>query len=141
VLFSPDVDDLLTAELQVIDDHPELAIAVDQPHYRRRDLLHMTVDLVNTAARTVDMYVILKGYDGALSFWNGAGFSAYVGKRGVPILKGIELAEGTQMAGFPLLFGRLVDLPTGAYALSLVLTESNSPHVIARAQATFTLEP
>jgi hypothetical protein len=54
--------------------------------------------------------------------------------------RGVDLAEGARVAGFPLLFGRLVDLPGGAYALSLVLTELNSPHVIARAQATFTVE-
>jgi hypothetical protein len=57
------------------------------------------------------------------------------------MLQGIELAEALRLAGYPLLPCRLVDLPTGPYVLSLVLTESNTPHVIARAQATFTLAP
>jgi hypothetical protein len=140
-VFSPDVNTLLTTKLQAIDDHPYLAIAVDQPHYQRNDLLLLTVDLVNTAARTVDIYVILEAPNGVLSFWNGGGFSPYTGERGVPMARGVDLAEGARVTGFPLLFGRPVDLPAGAYALSLVLTESNSPHVIARAQATFTVEP
>jgi hypothetical protein len=140
-VFSPDVNILLTTKLQVIDDHPYLAIAVDQPHYQRSDLLLLTMDLVNTAARTVDIYVILEAPNGLLSFWNGGGFSPYTGERGVPMARGVDLAEGARAAGLPLLFSRPLDLPTGAYVLSLVLTELNSPHVIARAQATFTVEP
>jgi hypothetical protein len=143
VLSSPerDVDDLLATKLQVTDHPPYLAITVDQPRYRRGDLLYMTMELTNAETRSVDIYIILKKPHGTLSFWNSAGFSPDMRRHWVPILKGIELAEVARLSGHPLLSSQLVDLPTGPYALSLVLTESNTSHVIVRAQARFTLEP
>src|SRR5262249_8323950 len=143
VLGPPDGDfnTLLAEELPVIDESPSLAIASDRPHYRQGDNLTLTVDLVNSAPRTVDVYVALSGPDGMLSFWDGMVFSQHTGGRWVPLRRGVKLDDGVQLAGVPLLAWQLVDLANGPYTVSLVLTEPNLPQVIAKAQATFTLEP
>jgi hypothetical protein len=143
VLGPPDGDfhTLLAKGLQVIGDPPALAIASDRPHYRQGDNLTLTVDLVNSAPRTVDVYVALSGPDGMLSFWDGMVFSQHTGGRWVPLRRGVKLDDGVQLAGVPLLAWQLVDLANGPYTVSLVLTESNVPNVVAKAQVIFTLEP
>jgi GDSL-like Lipase/Acylhydrolase family len=135
------IHDLLAKEVQAVDDPPYLALTTDQPRYRRGDLLHTALDMANAARRVVDIYVILSRPDGRLCLWNGATFSAYLGRHWGPVQSGVELAQGGRVAGYPLQLGPLVDLPTGPYALFLVLTEADTRRVIARAQATFTLEP
>jgi hypothetical protein len=143
VLGPPDSDfnTLLAEELPVIDESPSLAIALDRPRYRRDDILTLTVDLVNSVPRTLDVYIALSGPDGVLSFWDGTAFSRHTGGRWVPLRRRVKLDHEVRLSGLPLLSWQLIDLATGPYTVSLVLTEPNLPQVIAKAQATFTLEP
>jgi Dolichyl-phosphate-mannose-protein mannosyltransferase len=143
VLGSPkgDFNQLLAMEPRIIGNVPSLAIATDRPRYQRGDILTVTVNLANSDPRTVDAYVALIGPHGVLSFWDGKGFLQHTGGHWVPLVRGEKLPQGVQLSGHPLLSWRLVDLATGPYSVSLVLTEPDLPHIIAKAQATFTLEP
>jgi hypothetical protein len=135
------IHDLLTQEVQARNDLPSLAITTDQPRYHRDDFLHMAVDLANAARHRVDIYVILSRPDGTLFLWNGMAFTPHLGRYWGPVQSGVELAQGGGVADYPLQLGPLGDLPPGPYTLCLVLTEAKTRQIIARAQATFTLEP
>jgi hypothetical protein len=128
-------------ELRVIHDRPSLAIAVDRPRYRHGDTLTLTVDLVNSVPRIVDVYVALSAPDGMLSFWDGTAFRRHTGGSWVPLRRGVKLDHEVRLTGVPLLSWQMVEQENGPCTASVVLTESNLPNVIAKAQATFTLEP
>jgi len=137
-----DFEHLLAKQFKAVGDSPHLSIATDRPRYRRGDVLNVTVDLVNSeSSHTVDAYLALAWPDGRLFFWDGNGFSLYTSGRWVPLARGIGLAKGVRVTNHPLLSLKGIDMPRGSYTWYLILTEPNTFNVIAKAQATFTLEP
>lgn len=135
-------ESLLAKQVKAVGDPPHLFIATDRPRYRLGDVLRLTADLVNPASlRVIDGYLALRGPDGRVSFYDGQGFSLYSRGPWVPLVKGFPLSKGYRIVGHSVLNTKLEELPSGLYTWYALLTESNTYNVIARAQATFTLEP
>lgn len=137
-VLSPDFHQLTAEPPEVGGASPALAIATDRPWYRRGEVLHLTVELVNPhRPQSLDVYLALRGPDGRVFFFDGHGLFPSDQGPWAAWVKGIPLPA--QAAGrFTL---PLSGLSPGPYTWHLVLTESQTYHVRAKAATTFTLEP
>jgi hypothetical protein len=144
VLSPPRIDSnsAMAGRLKAMDDPPLVAIATDRSRYRQGELLHLQADFANPGrSLRVDGYLMLSWPQGWLSFHAASQRFWSSGGAWMPYLRSAFLPMGAQHAGLPIFTLHLIQMPQGSYTWFLVVTEPGTYNIIARAQATFTLEP
>jgi hypothetical protein len=133
-----DVNQLLSAPMAPTDPKPVAAVATDRTAYRQRDPLEVMVTLAYPHRPLgYDAYLILRGPEASASIFDGQRLSTAAEKPWRAWLKGLPLAaKATARFSLP-----LFPLALGAYQWHVVLTEPGTYRAVARAAASFTLEP
>jgi hypothetical protein len=117
--------------------YPRFELSMDRPRYESSDTLHLSfAESVGPSAWLVDAYLLLRGPDGALQFYDGRQLTTPGGCGWLPFVRGTRLAKGRRSAG-PLLALPLAGVATGAYTWRLLVTDVDRYRVIAATQADF----
>jgi hypothetical protein len=129
-------------QLKAISNPPRVAISTGRSYYKLGEFLQLVTDFTNPGVHLrVDGYLALSWPQGWLSF-HAASQRFWAPERAwMPLFRRIFLPMGVQHAGLPIFTLKLDQMPHGSYTWNLVLTEPETNNVIARAQASFALEP
>jgi hypothetical protein len=139
---SVDFDSVVAGQLKAMNNPPRVAIATDRSRYRQGEFLRLEVDFANPGRPLrVDAYLMLSWPQGWLSFHAANQRFWSPGGAWMPYLRRAFMPMGIQHAGLPIFTLQLAHMPPGYYTWFLILTEPATYHIIARAQASFVLEP
>lgn len=117
---------------------PALTVATDRPSYRRGESLGVTVACAYwDRPRYFDVYLVLEPPAGLFLFFDGHRLPRPAGAAWPPLVRELPLAARAS-GRFTL---PLSDLGPGTYRWHALGTEAGSYRPIARATATFTIEP